>query len=126
MPPLKEVLVRLIRCLLLLAATVLLPSAVFAQASIAGIVKDATGAVLPGVTVEAASPALIEKVRTAVTDSNGQYRIEDLRPGAYSVTFRLSGFSVVQRPGIELMGSFAAKVDAELKVGELAETITVS
>jgi len=114
------------RTAIALAVVVLLPELARAQASIAGVVKDMSGAVLPGVTVEAASPALIEKVRTAVTDASGQYRIEDLRPGTYVVTFTLSGFSIVQRPGIELTGSFAAKVDADLKVGALAETITVS
>src|ERR1044072_6335208 len=90
---------------------VFLPASARAQASIAGVVKDSSGAVLPGVTVEATSPAMIERVRSAVTDAAGQYRIEDLRPGTYLVTFRLSGFSVVERPGIELTGSFAAKVD---------------
>jgi len=115
-----------VRATLVLASLLVSASSVFAQASIAGVVKDTSGAVLPGVTVEASSPALIEKVRTAVTDANGQYRVEDLRPGTYTVTFRLSGFSVVQRPGIELTGSFAAKVDTEMKVGALEETITVT
>jgi hypothetical protein len=73
------------------------PSVVFAQASVTGIVKDTSGAVLPGVTVEAASPALIERVRTAVADGTGQYLIADLRPGTYTVTFTLTGFSVVKR-----------------------------
>src|SRR4051812_40740292 len=83
-----------------------LPAAVFAQTTstgaIAGVVRDATGAVLPGVTVEAASPALIEKVRTVVTDAQGNYKIVDLRPGSYVVTFALPGFSTVKREGIEL------------------------
>jgi len=104
----------------------LVPVAAFAQASITGTVKDASGAVLPGVTVEAASPALIEKVRTAVSDGSGQYRIENLRPGAYSVTFTLPGFSTVKREGIELTGTFVATVNADLKVGTLEETITVT
>ena len=84
------------------------PWAVSAQtrASIGGIVKDASGAVLPGVTVEAASPALIEKVRTAVTDGTGQYRITELLPGTYTVTFTLTGFSTVKRDGLEVIGSF--------------------
>jgi hypothetical protein len=114
------------RAALVLAAFVILPASAWAQASIAGVVRDTSGAVLPGVTVEAASPALIEKVRSAVSDANGQYRIEALRPGTYAVTFKLSGFSAVERPGIELTGSFAARIDAELKVGALEETITVS
>ena len=105
---------------------VLLPLTAFAQATIAGIVKDASGAVLPGVSVEAASPALIEKTRTAVTDGTGQFRVENLRPGTYSVTFTLSGFSSFKRDGIELSGTFTATVNADLKVGSLAETITVS
>jgi hypothetical protein len=96
------------------------------SASIAGIARDATGAVLPGVTVEASSPALIEKVRTAVTDSAGQYRIIELRPGTYSVTFTLPGFSTYKQEGLELTAGFTATVNAELKVGEIAETITVS
>jgi hypothetical protein len=103
---------------------------VFAQsattAAIAGIAKDATGAVLPGVTVEAASSALIEKVRTAVTDSQGNYKIVDLRPGTYSVTFTLSGFATYRRDGIELTAGFTAAVNAEMKVGALEETVTVT
>jgi hypothetical protein len=102
------------------------PVAVHAQGSIAGVVKDPSGAVLPGVTVEAASPALIEKVRTVTTDRTGQYRIVDLRPGSYSVTFTLAGFTTVKREGIELSGSFIATVNAELNVGAVAETITVT
>jgi hypothetical protein len=103
-----------------------LPLSAYAQASIAGVVKDASGAVLPGVTVEATSPVLIEKARTAVTDEAGQYRIVDLRAGAYTVSFALVGFSTVRREGIELSGSFIAVVNADLKVGAIAETITVS
>jgi hypothetical protein len=105
---------------------VLAPSMASAQASIAGVVRDASGAVLPGVTVEASSPALIEKVRSVVTDGTGQYRIVDLRPGSYVVTFTLTGFSTVQREGIELTGSLVAQVNAELRVGTLQETITVT
>src|SRR5665213_2112500 len=104
----------------------LVPTSAFAQATIAGIVKDASGAVLPGVSVEAASPALIEKVRTAVTDGSGQFRVENLRPGTYSVTFTLSGFSAFKRDGIDLAGSFTATVNADLKVGTVSETITVT
>ena len=110
----------------LLASIVLIPASAFAQAAIAGAVKDSSGAVLPGVSVEATSPSLIEKVRAAVTDGSGQYRIEDLRPGIYTVTFTLQGFSTFKREGIELTGSFTATINAELKVGSLAETITVT
>ncbi len=99
---------RLREGLAVLALLVLVPAAAFAQASITGVVKDASGAVLPGVTVEASSPALIEKTRSAVTDGSGQYRIVDLRAGIYSVTFTLTGFSSVKRDGIELTGSFTA------------------
>jgi len=106
--------------------SILVPSIVYAQASIAGVVKDASGAVLPGVTVEASSPALIEKSRTVVTDNSGQYRIVDLRPGTYTVTFTLTGFTVVKREGIELTGSFNAAVNADLRIGGLEETITVT
>lgn len=108
----------------------LVPALGWAQSSttgaIAGIVRDTTGAVLPGVTVEAASPALIEKVRAAVTDAQGNYKIVDLRPGTYSVTFSLPGFSTQKRDGLELTTSFTAAVNAELKVGSLEETVTVT
>ena len=96
------------RMLFVLALLVILPSSAFAQASITGVVKDASGGVLPGVTVEVASPVLIEKTRSAVTDASGQYRIIDLLPGTYTVTFSLTGFSTVMREGIELTGSFIA------------------
>ena len=109
-----------------LLSCILVPSVVYAQASIAGVVKDASGAVLPGVTVEASSPALIEKVRSVTTDGSGQYRIVDLRPGSYTVTFTLTGFTVVKREGIELTGSFNATINADLRVGGLQETITVT
>src|SRR5262245_13131167 len=104
----------------------LLPTAAFAQGAITGVVKDASGAVLPGVTVEAASPVLIEKARVVVSDDTGQYRIVDLRPGTYIVTFSLTGFNTFKREGIELSGDFVATVNADLKVGSLQETITVS
>src|ERR1700674_1799908 len=109
-----------------LAWLLLAPGVAFAQSAIAGIVKDTTGAVLPGVTVEAASPALIERVRSAVTDTQGQYKIVDLRPGTYSVTFALPGFASVKREGIELPANFTAPVNAEMRVGALEETVTVS
>ena len=94
--------------------------------SIAGVVRDATGGILPGVTVEASSPSLIEKVRTAVTDSQGQYRIVDLRPGSYRITFTLPGFSVVSRDGVELTTGCTATVNAELRVGSIEETVEVT
>lgn len=112
--------------LVVLSCLLIAPASVFAQASIAGIVKDASGAVLPGVTVEASSPVLIEKVRSVVTDSAGQFRIVDLRPGDYQVTFSLTGFSTITRQGIQLSGSFTATVNAELKVGAVQETVTVT
>ena len=94
--------------------------------SITGVARDRSGAVLPGVTVEASSPVLIEKVRTAITDGSGQYRIVDLRPGSYKVTFTLAGFNTVVREGVELSGEFVATVNADLPVGGLEETITVT
>jgi hypothetical protein len=115
----------LVKCLTIVVG-LLLPATVFAQASLTGTVRDASGGVLPGVTVEAASPALIEKVRTASTDATGQYRIIDLRPGTYSLTFTLPGFSIVKRENIELTGSQTLTIPVELKVGGLEETITVT
>ncbi len=117
---------RMIRLGTVLMIALALPAIAHAQASIAGAVRDSSGAVIPGVTVEAASPALIEKVRSAVTDGTGQYKITDLRPGTYSVTFSLEGFSTVKREGIELAGAFAAVVNGELTVGSIAETVTVT
>src|SRR5690349_135953 len=105
---------------------VLAPSAAFAQATITGIVKDASGGVLPGVTVEAASPDLIEKVRTTTTDADGSYRIIQLRGGTYSLTFSLPGFQTVRREGIELAGTFVATINADMKVGALQETVVVT
>ena len=110
----------------LVAVGALLATATVQAQTIAGTAKDATGAVMPGVTVEVASPALIEKVRSAVTDGTGQYRIVSLSPGVYDVTFTLSGFNTMKRTGIELTGDFTATVNADLKVGSLEETITVS
>jgi hypothetical protein len=112
--------------MLVLACLVLLPARASAQSEIAGVVKDASGSVLPGVTVEASSPALIEKTRAAVTDGEGKYRIVSLRPGVYTVTFTLPGFSTVIRQGIELTSNFSASVNAEMRVGGIEETITVT
>src|SRR5215203_3791226 len=94
--------------------------------TIAGTVRDETGGVLPGVTVEASSPALIEKVRVATSDSAGQFRIVSLSPGLYTVTFSMPGFSTVRHDGIEISGNFTATVNGDLKVGALEETVTVS
>jgi hypothetical protein len=102
------------------------PTLVFAQAQIAGTVKDSSGAILPGVTVEASSPALIEKTRTAVTDGTGQYKVIDLRPGIYVVAFTLPGFSTVKREGVELTGNLVASINIEMRVGSLEETLTVT
>jgi hypothetical protein len=115
-----------VKGILLALAVLLCPAAVFAQASLTGVVRDSSGAVLPGVTVEAASPVLIEKARTAVTDTNGRYQIIDLRPGTYRVTFTLSGFTTAVREGMQLSGTATFSADAELRVGAVQETITVS
>ncbi len=113
-----------IMCALLLPTTALAQQAT--ASGIAGVVRDTSGGVLPGVTVEAASPALIEKARTVVSDSEGRYNVVDLRPGTYVVTFTLGGFSTFKRDGIELTSGFTATVNAEMKVGTLEETVTVT
>ena len=102
------------------------PGVTMAQSTIAGDVRDASSGVLPGVTVEAASAALIEKVRTATTDGSGHYRIVDLRPGLYTVTFTLAGFATFTRANVELPAEFTATVNAEMKVGRMEEMITVT
>src|SRR5919106_429354 len=117
---------RLLFLAVVLTSTLLLPSAIYAQAAISGVVKDSSGAALPGVTVEASSPALIERVRTVVTDSAGQYRILELSPGIYEVTFTVNGFKTVKRTGIVLEGNFTAPVNADLELGALEETVTVT
>jgi hypothetical protein len=115
-----------LRGVLLVAVSILLPAAAFAQASIAGTARDTSGAVLPGVSVEASSPALIEKVRTGVTDDRGLFRIVSLPPGTYTVTFSLTGFNQVKREGIELSGAFTAQIDVAMTVGGVSETVTVA
>ncbi len=105
---------------------VLAPAAAFAQSAIAGVVKDATGAVLPGVTVEATSPALIEKTKSTTTNEAGQYRLVDLRPGTYTVTFTLTGFTTVRRADVLLESNFTAPINVEMKVGAVAESVTVT
>jgi len=109
-------------CVLAVAST----AAAQQNASISGIVTDMTGGVLPGVIVEATSPVLIEKVRTAVSEANGRYQLQELQPGAYRVTFTLPGFSTVRREGIVLTAGFAASINVELSTGTLTETITVT
>jgi hypothetical protein len=113
--------------LVLAAASILVwPSFVFAQSAIAGTVKDASGGVLPGVTVEAMSPVLIEKVRTVVTNEQGQFTITDLRPGVYAVRFTLPGFNAFIRDGLELPADFTATINVEMRVGVIEETVTVT
>ena len=106
----------LTRPLAAVVSLLVLPAAAIAQSGVAGVARDSSGGVLPGVTVEAASDALIERVRTVVTDGNGQYRILDLRPGTYTVTFSLTGFTTVRREGLELGAEFVATVNADLRV----------
>src|SRR5688572_3338218 len=109
----------------IVAVLLLLSTPAFSQ-GVAGIVRDSSGAILPGVTVEAASPALIEKARTVVTDGSGQYRIVDLEPGTYTVTFTLPGFATVRREGIELTGAGVTTINADMRVGAVEETVTVT
>ena len=109
-----------------LACLAALPGAAHAQSAIAGVVKDSSGAVLPGVTIEVASDALIEKTRGATTDGAGLYKIIDLRPGVYTITFTLTGFQTFRRQGLELPSNFTANVDAAMTVGALEESVTVS
>jgi carboxypeptidase family protein len=107
-------------------ALLLLATPAFSQATLAGIARDSSGGILPGVTVEAASPVLIEKSRSVITDGTGQYRIVDLKPGTYTVTFTLSGFSTIKREGVELTGAGVTTINADLRVGAVNETITVT
>lgn len=111
---------------LLVGTMLLVPALAHAQSQIAGTVRDTSGAILPGVNVEAASPALIEKTRSAVTDGQGRYTLTELRPGVYTVTFSLEGFSTVRREGIEVQASTNVPINADMQVGALAETITVT
>src|SRR5688572_21535014 len=110
---------RLTHAVVALTCLVVGPSWSFAQSSITGVVRDTSGAVLPGVSVEAASDVLIEKVRSAVTDDTGQYRILELRPGTYTVTFTLTGFQTVKREQLELPAEFVSTVNVEMRVGAL-------
>jgi hypothetical protein len=117
---------RVVKVVAALAGFLLLPSLAFAQATIAGVIRDASAAVLPGVSVEVASPVLIEKARTVVSDGTGQYRITDLPPGTYVLTFSLPGFSTVKREGLAVSGSGVITANADLRVGAVAETVTVT
>ena len=120
---------RFLRFVVVSGCLLFLPAGAWAQAetgTIAGVVRDSSGALIPGVTVEATSPALIEKVRSATTDSQGLYRIVDLRPGTYTVVFTLTGFSTLRRNGIELTTGLTATVNADLRVGTIEETVTVT
>ena len=109
------------------SAVIIFPALCLAQfGAIAGVVRDSSGAVLPGVTVEAASPVLIEKSRTAVSDDSGQYRVEQLRPGVYTVTFTLASFGTATREGIEISAGFTAPINVALTLGTVQETINVS
>jgi hypothetical protein len=112
--------------LALVLSCLVIPASAYAQSIIAGVAKDASGAVLPGVSVEVASPVLIEKVRTTTTDGTGQYRITDLVPGTYSMTFTLSGFATIKREGVELTGSGVTTINADMRVGGVTETINVT
>jgi hypothetical protein len=114
------------KALAIFASIFAFPSMVLAQATIVGTVTDSFGAPISGVIVEAGSPELIERIRTVATDTVGRYRIENLRPGVYTVTFRLAGWSPHQREGIELTGAFTATVDAQLAIGRLTDLVTVS
>src|SRR5678815_106659 len=109
-----------------LACAAVWPATADAQSAITGVVRDTSGAVLPGVTVEAASDALIERGRSVVSDGQGVYRIVDLRPGVYSVTFTLTGFNTFKREGIDLPSEFTATVNAEMRLGTVEEAVTVT
>src|SRR5215204_5304525 len=117
---------RITRTLIAFAGVMLLSSGAYAQSAIVGIVKDSSGAAMPGVTVEAASDVLIEKVKSAVTDGDGAYRIADLRPGTYSLTFTLARCKTFKRGVLQLQEEFTTTVNAELGIGSLEETITVT
>src|SRR5947208_7146039 len=112
----------MIRIAAVLTWVALVPSALCAQVTLAGTVKDASGGVLPGVTVEASSPVLIEKTRSATSDANGQYRIESLQPGTYTVTFSLAGFSTLKRDDVIVSGTGVVTINADMKVGGVSET----
>jgi len=113
------------RALVVIASLSIFATSAHAQSAVAGTVRDTSGAVLPGVTVEASSPVLIEKTRTSTTDGTGQYRITDLLPGTYTLTFSLSGFATIRREEIALTGSGVTTINADMRVGNVTETLTV-
>src|SRR5260221_2439005 len=112
--------------LVVVVCAAFVPSVASAQSAIGGVVRDTSGAVLPGVSVEASSDVLIEKSRSAVTDGTGQYRIVDLRPGTYVMTFTLTGFNIVRRERVEVTGAGVLTIDVDLRVGSVSETVTVT
>ena len=112
---------RFVTIVMVLVSAVLIPALAFAQGAITGVVTDSSGAVLPGVTVEVASPVLIERVRSAVSDGTGQYRIVGLGPGTYTITFTLTGFNTYRRGGIEIAGDFTAKIALKDGRGTMAD-----
>jgi hypothetical protein len=114
------------RILIVVAWSVVVPASSFAQATLAGVVRDPSGGVLPGVTVEASSSVLIERVRKAVTDDTGQYRITELPPGTYGITYTLMGFTTVRREGVEVSGSGVITISTDMQVGSVVETLTVT
>jgi hypothetical protein len=114
------------RVMFVLSCLMILPASAYAQASLAGIVKDTSGGVLPGVTIEASSSSLIEKTRTAITDGTGQYRIPDLPPGTYTLTFTLPGFATIKRENVDLTGAGVTTISADMRVGTVSETVTVT
>ena len=117
---------RMLKRVMLLLCVTMVPAAASAQSALSGIVKDTSGAVLPGVTVEATSPSLIEKARTATTDGSGQYRITELTPGIYTVSFTLAGFATVKRDNIDVTGAGVTTISADMRVGNVSETVTVT
>jgi hypothetical protein len=117
---------RVMKVVAAIAGILLLPSLSFAQATIAGVIRDASAGVLPGVSVEITSPVLIEKSRTVISDGTGQYRVTDLPPGSYVLTFSLPGFTTVKREGLAVSGSGVITANADLRVGAVAETVTVT
>src|SRR5205814_494146 len=108
------------------ACLLLLPAVADAQSAFSGVVRDTSNAVLPGVTVEASSPVLIERARSVVTDGEGRYTIVDLRPGSYKLTFSLPGFATIVRDNLDLPGNVTVPVNVDLSVGSVEESVTVS